>query len=31
MGRRYQGIHRVTFLISGDGRIRRIWPKVKPE
>lgn len=31
MGRRYQGIHRVTFLIGGDGRIRRIWPKVKPE
>jgi peroxiredoxin Q/BCP len=31
MGRRYQGIHRVTFLIGGDGRIQRIWPKVKPE
>ena len=31
MGRRYQGIHRVTFLIGGDGRIRKIWPKVKPE
>ena len=31
MGRRYQGIHRVTFLIGGDGRIRNIWPKVKPE
>lgn len=30
MGRRYQGIHRVTFLIGGDGRIRKIWPKVKP-
>ncbi|MEQ2010070.1 MAG: thioredoxin-dependent thiol peroxidase [Limisphaerales bacterium] len=31
MGRRYQGIHRVTFLIGGDGRIRKIWPKVKPD
>jgi peroxiredoxin Q/BCP len=31
MGRRYQGIHRVTFLSGGDGRIQRIWPKVKPE
>lgn len=31
MGRRYQGIHRITFLIGGDGCIRKIWPKVKPE
>lgn len=31
MGRKYLGTHRVTFLIGGDGRIRRIWPKVKPE
>jgi len=31
MGRRYQGIHRVTFLVGGDGRIQKIWPKVKPE
>ncbi|MBE7503089.1 MAG: thioredoxin-dependent thiol peroxidase [Verrucomicrobiales bacterium] len=31
MGRKYQGTHRVTFLIGGDGRIRRIWPQVKPE
>lgn len=31
MGRRYQGVHRVTFLVGGDGRIRRIWPAVKPE
>lgn len=31
MGRRYEGIHRVTFLIGGDGRIQKIWPKVKPE
>jgi peroxiredoxin Q/BCP len=31
LGRKYMGIHRVTFLIGPDGRIRRIWPKVKPE
>src|SRR5262245_27472958 len=27
---KYQGIHRVTFLIGPDGRIIKIWPKVKP-
>lgn len=31
MGRHYMGTHRVTFLIGPDGRIKRIWPKVKPE
>lgn len=31
LGRRYFGIHRVTFLIGPDGRIKKIWPKVKPE
>lgn len=31
MGRTYQGVHRVTFLIGGDGRIQAIWPEVKPE
>jgi thioredoxin-dependent peroxiredoxin len=31
MGRKYEGTHRVTFLIGPDGRIRKIWPKVKPE
>lgn len=31
MGRKYWGTHRVTFLIGPDGKIRRIWPKVKPE
>ncbi len=30
MGRKYQGTHRVTFLISPTGRIQNIWPKVKP-
>ncbi len=31
MGRKYLGIHRVTFLIGPDGRIKKIWPAVKPE
>jgi peroxiredoxin Q/BCP len=31
MGRKYLGVHRVTFLIGPDGRIRKIWPSVKPE
>ena len=30
MGRKYMGTHRVTFLIGPDGRIRKIWPAVKP-
>ncbi len=28
-GRKYMGIARTTFLIGRDGRIARIWPKVK--
>jgi thioredoxin-dependent peroxiredoxin len=31
MGRKYMGTHRVTFLIGGDGRIKKIWPQVKPD
>jgi len=31
LGRIFQGTHRVTFLIGPDGRIRKIWPKVKPD
>lgn len=31
MGRKYMGIHRVTFLIDEEGKIRHIWPEVKPE
>lgn len=30
MGRKYQGTHRVTFLIGPDGVIKKIWPIVKP-
>jgi peroxiredoxin Q/BCP len=29
MGVKYIGIHRVTFLIGPDGRIKKIWSKVK--
>jgi len=31
MGRKYLGTYRVTFLIGPDGRIKKIWPQVKPE
>lgn len=31
LGRKYEGIHRVTFLIGPDGTIKKIWPQVKPE
>jgi thioredoxin-dependent peroxiredoxin len=30
LGRKYQGTHRVTFLIGPDGKIKKIWPVVKP-
>lgn len=30
-GRRYMGVHRTTFVLDGEGRIRRIFEKVKPE
>src|ERR1700744_2504184 len=31
MGRKYLGVYRVTFLISPNGKIKKIWPAVKPE
>ena len=30
-GRTYMGVERTTFLIDRDGRIARVWPKVKVE
>lgn len=30
-GKTYMGIHRTTVLIGTDGRVFRIWPKVKIE
>jgi len=29
MGREYMGIHRRTFLIDPEGRIAKVWPKVR--
>jgi thioredoxin-dependent peroxiredoxin len=31
LGRKYLGTHRVTFLIGSNGRIKKIWPRVKPD
>ena len=28
-GRKYMGIERATFLANGEGRVVRVWPKVK--
>jgi peroxiredoxin Q/BCP len=30
-GKSYMGIIRSSFLVGPDGRIERVWPKVKPE
>ncbi|HET9457761.1 MAG TPA: peroxiredoxin [Candidatus Limnocylindrales bacterium] len=30
-GKTYWGTARTTFLIDPDGRVARVWPKVKPE
>jgi len=30
LGRKYMGTYRITFLIGPDGRIKKIWPTVKP-
>ncbi len=30
-GRTYMGMERTSFLVGADGRIARIWRKVKPE
>ena len=30
-GKKYWGVARSTFLIDPEGRIARVWPKVKPE
>jgi peroxiredoxin Q/BCP len=30
-GKTYWGTARTTFLIDPDGRIARVWPKVKPQ
>lgn len=30
-GRKYMGVARTTFLISPEGRIERVWRRVKPK
>ena len=30
-GKKYMGIERSTFLVGADGKIARVWPKVKVE
>ena len=30
-GKKYMGVARTTFLIDPEGRVARIWQKVKPE
>jgi len=30
LGKKFMGMRRITFLIGPDGRIRKIWRKVKP-
>jgi peroxiredoxin Q/BCP len=30
-GKKYMGIQRSTYLIGPDGKIKQVWPKVKPD
>ena len=30
MGREFMGTHRVTYLINPQGKIEKVYPKVKP-
>jgi peroxiredoxin Q/BCP len=30
-GRKYMGVNRTTFVIDADGRIARVFEKVKPD
>ncbi len=30
-GKKYMGVQRATFLIDGDGKIARVFPKVSPK
>lgn len=29
-GKKYMGVERTTFLIGADGKVKKIWSKVKP-
>lgn len=30
-GRKFMGVQRATFLIDADGKIAKVWPKVRPK
>lgn len=30
-GRKYMGVDRTTYLLDADGKVEKIWAKVKPE
>jgi peroxiredoxin Q/BCP len=30
-GKTYMGIIRASFLVGPDGRVVKVWPKVKPD
>ena len=30
-GKRYMGVERSSFLVDADGRVRKVWRRVKPE
>jgi len=30
-GRVYMGVLRATFVVDADGKVEKLWPKVKPE
>jgi len=30
-GKTYMGVNRTTFIIDGEGRIKKVYPKVKPD
>lgn len=31
MGREYEGITRITYLVNEDGTIFKVYPKAKPD
>jgi thioredoxin-dependent peroxiredoxin len=31
MGRKYMGVSRTTFILDGEGKVARVFPKVTPE
>lgn len=30
-GKKYMGMERSSFLVGADGKVARVWRKVKPE